>query len=277
MLVHQSQPRRTQGISSDNRRIPRIEQLEDRWCPAFTHALVTGGIKFTGTNLYADSLTGIFIRNGNIYYRTGDNTGGQFTGGGEHDTGMAAPTNPIHIEIFGLDKDDTVDLSGRVAIGLGENSAFGGFTPGTILSIYFDGANGDDKFFSPPPGVVCTPLFGAPTIVFDGKSGMDTMQGHDDRELFLGGPGNDIGLGRGGDDWLLGNDDRDTLYGGSGDDIILGGLHSDIRLDGGSGLDKIYGEDGDDVIFGGSANDFLSGGPDHDEIWGDAGSSGKRG
>jgi hemolysin type calcium-binding protein len=82
---------------------------------------------------------------------------------------------------------------------------------------------------------------GADVMAIGGGHGNDTMKGTGARNVFGGGPGDDVLDGAGGDDHLVGGGGADRLTGGDGQDL-LGGEDGDDFLDGGSGVDRYYGD-----------------------------------
>ncbi|MEZ5897083.1 MAG: M10 family metallopeptidase C-terminal domain-containing protein [Parvularculaceae bacterium] len=88
------------------------------------------------------------------------------------------------------------------------------------------------------------------SIQFDGAGGDDVIWGGLKSDTLLGGDGNDDIYGG------IGNDDID---GGAGDDDLSGGIGRDVIL-GGDGNDSISGGIGHDTINGGAGDDDLSGG-----------------
>ena len=101
-----------------------------------------------------------------------------------------------------------------------------------VLSVHFDGTDGNDQFFGGPND--------------------DTIKG---------GKGLDALYGEGGDDWIYGGADRDWLFGGDNDDYLFGQ----------GGPDEMYGDSGEDELDGGESNDFLDGGPGSDILVGGTG------
>jgi Ca2+-binding RTX toxin-like protein len=127
-----------------------------------------------------------------------------------------------------------------------------------------------------------------------------------DRDLMVGGDGDDTLVGSGGDDVLFGGDGEDWLVGGAGNDVIVGaggawnigteefstdwsvtvtaaaseGNESSPELHGrnadvwftGTGNKILYGGKGNDTILGADADDFIDGGSDNDDVYGGGGS-----
>jgi Ca2+-binding RTX toxin-like protein len=117
-----------------------------------------------------------------------------------------------------------------------------------------------------------------------GGAGNDWIDGDDHDDLIDGGPGNDILYanlededddddGDGGDDYsppdrnvVLGGPGQDTVFGSRvGRDLISGEGENDY-LDGQSGDDVILGGDGNDTLLPGSGADVLEGGPGTDTL-----------
>jgi Ca2+-binding RTX toxin-like protein len=83
------------------------------------------------------------------------------------------------------------------------------------------------------------------------------LGGTNDRDILIGGLGDDALWGDGGDDLLIGGAGVNTLRGGAGNDILKDG--DDISF--------LHGEDGDDVISaGGGAGELIFGGAGNDAI-----------
>ncbi|WP_417524880.1 Hint domain-containing protein [Marinovum sp.] len=113
----------------------------------------------------------------------------------------------------------------------------------------------------------------------DGNDSVDGGDGHD--EIHTGGfdelidpssfpsvpvdpdPENDrdLVIGGAGDDTITTGDDRDTIFGGEGNDDIRGGIDND-SVDGGDGDDSITDIQGADTIDGGAGNDTVIAGFD---------------
>ena len=89
----------------------------------------------------------------------------------------------------------------------------------------------------------------------------DCIIGTNDKDVIIGGDGDDFIRGKKADDNLQGRFNNDRIIGDQGDDAIQGG----------PGGDYLYGKDNNDVIFAGFDSDFLSGGDNNDELYGDFG------
>lgn len=77
-------------------------------------------------------------------------------------------------------------------------------------------------------------------------------------------------FGRDGDDQLIGSPQRDILIGGNGNDDINGGDGSDAMY-GEAGNDSLIGGEGDDQIEGGVGNEFMAGDQGNDTLSGGGG------
>ena len=125
-----------------------------------------------------------------------------------------------------------------------------------------------------------------PTVVGDADGGV--VSGTPDRDVIVGGPGNDrirsgagrdIVCGLGGNDRIATGAGKDVLKGGAGDDELRGaagndklaGAAGDDRLSGGSGKDSLRGSGGSDRIKGGGGDDRARGGGGDDDISGAGG------
>jgi Ca2+-binding RTX toxin-like protein len=87
----------------------------------------------------------------------------------------------------------------------------------------------------------------------------------------VGTHGADTIAGTAGDDVIVGRGGDDVIHGLAGNDLICGGPEDD-HLHGGPGSDGIDGEGGNDVLRGGAGHDGgESGGPGHDELYGEKG------
>lgn len=139
-------------------------------------------------------------------------------------------------------------------------------------------------FIDQPVVGTCNGL--VPTIT--GTTRNDRLEGTDDRDVILAGPGadhifgfdgddvicggfgNDVIRGGNGNDLLFGNESADTLFGDAGDDDLRGGYWKDHLL-GGAGDDTLRGGRGTDRLQGGSGNDTVLGGDGMDTIEGNSG------
>ena len=114
-----------------------------------------------------------------------------------------------------------------------------------------------------------------------------TGRGAADRDLVLGGEGNDTisvrqsfdtVYGGDGDDYITSEGEvaayGDILSGDAGDDTIIGANTHDT-IHGGTGNDSLFGEDGNDFIEGGRGSDIIDGGDGNDSIFADAAGSGR--
>ena len=100
--------------------------------------------------------------------------------------------------------------------------------------------------------------------------GEDHIFGFDGDDVICGGPGNDVIRGGNGNDLLFGNEAADTLFGDAGDDDLRGGYWKDHLL-GGAGDDTLRGGRGTDRLQGGSGNDTALGGDGMDTVEGNSG------
>ena len=115
------------------------------------------------------------------------------------------------------------------------------------------------------------------TLLDDDFDGV--IEGTDDIDVIVGGPGpdridglggDDIICGGGGDDIIDGGSGHDRIWADGGDDTVHGGPGNDA-IDGGDGDDQLSGDDGDDTVHGGPGNDQIDGGDGDDSAAGDAG------
>ena len=88
------------------------------------------------------------------------------------------------------------------------------------------------------------------SLVVEGTSGADTLNGSNSSEVIRGFEGNDV---------LTALDGNDLVEGGTGDDTLYGGDGND-RLDGGAGTDLLQGSAGDDTYVWGAGlgNDTVN-------------------
>lgn len=145
-----------------------------------------------------------------------------------------------------------------IRAGAGDDVVFAGVGDDQV-----DGADGADLIFGED---------GSDTI--DGGTGNDTIDSgtststlplpdlgfgttvpadldpENDRDLVLGGDGDDV---------ITTGDDADTISGGAGADLIDGGIDAD-QIDGDDGNDTLIGGEGSDTINGGAGDDSIFGG-----------------
>ena len=145
-----------------------------------------------------------------------------------------------------------------IRAGAGDDVVFAGVGDDQV-----DGADGADLIFGED---------GSDTI--DGGAGNDTIDSgtststlplpdlgfgttvpadldpENDRDLVLGGDGDDV---------ITTGDDADTISGGAGADLIDGGIDAD-QIDGDDGNDTLIGGEGSDTINGGAGDDSIFGG-----------------
>lgn len=145
-----------------------------------------------------------------------------------------------------------------IRAGAGDDVVFAGVGDDQV-----DGADGADLIFGED---------GSDTI--DGGAGNDTIDSgtststlplpdlgfgttvpadldpENDRDLVLGGYGDDV---------ITTGDDADTISGGAGADLIDGGIDAD-QIDGDDGNDTLIGGEGSDTINGGAGDDSIFGG-----------------
>ncbi len=202
---------------------------------------------------------------GDIYYDGDDATEGDQIYGGDGDDvlygdcgtdepGWATSTNGAADVIYGDAGNDRIygQAGGdNLYAGDGNDTIVGGIGSDNIV-----GGDGYDLIF------------------VDLLSGLTAIA---ERNLALGGSGNDQIIGGWGNDELYGMDDQDKLIGGMGDDKIEGGDGAD-NMSGGAGNDYLrgggyYGTAADlgDTMLGEGGNDYLSGEGGHDKIWGGTG------
>ncbi|SFI77760.1 Hint domain-containing protein [Celeribacter neptunius] len=187
------------------------------------------------------------------------------------------PEDTYTNEFWGMGGDDTISGGG------GDDYLDGGDGNDVI-----EGGDGDDIIIGGPDG---TPDRGyGPYLADDADpyNDRDILMGGAGNDTIYGGDDNDIIDGGADDDHLDGGYDDDTITGGTGNDTIIGGEGSDT-IDGGDGDDIIYGgldpaypdslnvpddagdlevENGKDVIDGGAGNDTIYGQDDDDLIYG---------
>ena len=197
-------------------------------------------------------------------------------------------------------------VNGRIALGLGNDTAIGGAGSET-----FSGDGGDDSIDG--GAGVDTVDYSAATVAcrvdLSNTSWQFTGQGMDlllNFENVIGTALNDTLLGNAGDNKLVGNAGDDTLEGGLGTDILDGGgaaagdtaryagsaaafinlavtgtqntlgygydtLIGIENLEGGSGADNFTGNDGANLLIGNGGNDTFRGGNGNDTIEGGTG------
>ena len=179
--------------------------------------------------------------------------------------------------IFLSNGDNYVDLgtgNSSVSGGMGQNTIFGGSGDVSVFggggNDYIDGESGNDNLIG----------FGGDNTIFGG-SGNDTICAGADGSNYAttetgnnyvdGGSGNDFIYGAGGNDTLLGDTGNSSIYGGAGNEYIEGGS-GNVSINGGAGNDTIYaGGAGNDTIFAGAGNATIYGGNGTDSITGGAG------
>ncbi len=202
---------------------------------------------------------------------------------------------PGHILFDGYDGNDSfnnlTDVWSTARGGEGTDTLAGGSGNDTL-----DGGKGTDTIFG---GGGNDKIWGGPDAdVIDGGSGDDVIYAHGvtdpnavlgyyaptdgkavDKDVVLGGDGNDTLIGgndgddlEGGDgaDWIYGNGGYDVLYGDSGVDHIWGGQGND-DLHGGADGDWLWGETGYDRLYGDAGGDVLFGGDQADQLYGGTG------
>ena len=202
---------------------------------------------------------------GDIYYDGDDGTEGDQIFGGDGDDvlfgdcgtdepGWATSENGASDVIYGDAGND------RIYGQAGGDNLYGGTGHDTIIG----GIGSDNIVGGDGNDVIYVDLVGALTAIAE-------------RNLALGGSGNDRIVGGWGNDELYGMDDRDQLLGGQGDDKIEGGNGADY-LTGGEGNDYMRGggyyattADLSDTLLGEAGNDYLSGERGSDQISGGTG------
>ena len=173
--------------------------------------------------------------------------------------------------IFGEDGSDTIDGgAGNDTIDSGTSTSTLplpdlGF--GTTVPADLDPENDRDLVLGGDGDDVITTGDDADTI--SGGAGADLIDGGIDADQIDGDDGNDT---------LIGGEGSDTINGGAGDDSIFGGLEEgfpdSINIpdatdpEPGNGRDLIDGGDGNDTILGGAGDDVIDGGIDDDFIVG---------
>ena len=254
----------------------------------------------------------------------GGDTGSTLTGGGGQDLFRVAYNPGYYPDSFHADVitdftpgagGDVLDISGLLQWSQyygGWNNASNPFLNGylrlaqsggdTLLQLDHDGPSGAGSFvtvltlqntslanytvdnFQPAWAPLATE-----SVVQDGTSGDDFLQGGIANDTLNGLDGNDTVVGYSGDDSLSGgngNDsidggqDNDTIDGGSGDNTLLGGSGNDLiasldgadSIDAGDGNDTVSAGAGNDTVLGGAGTDSLLGGDGNDSIAAAAGS-----
>ncbi|MDA7429849.1 Hint domain-containing protein [Primorskyibacter aestuariivivens] len=139
--------------------------------------------------------------------------------------------------IFSTDPDDSND--DIIQAGGGDDTIDGGEGSDSA-----DGGDGNDVIdLAGTPPAIDVPTF--PGVPVDADP-------EDDRDLAIGGLG---------DDTILTGDDRDTIDGGDGNDVIESGIDDDL-VTGGAGNDSITDTQGADTIDGGDGDDTIVAGID---------------
>lgn len=120
----------------------------------------------------------------------------------------------------------------------------------SVGMVEFQGGAGDDRFVNNVRNL--------PTRAF-GFGGNDYLEGHNARDEFVGGDGDDTLVGYGG---------HDLLWGGNGNDQLTGDAGHD-QLNGQAGNDRLWGGTGNDVLVAidSGTSDSVSGGLGHDAFW----------
>ena len=81
-----------------------------------------------------------------------------------------------------------------------------------------------------------------------------TFTGNKDRDIMLGGDGENTMNGDKGNDIMVGGNKKDTMNGGDDNDILIGRDGND-ELNGGNGNDTLFGGKGKDTLKGGTGED----------------------
>ena len=133
--------------------------------------------------------------------------------------------------IYGHDGDDHLygdRLRHRPTNGV--DTIYGGRGDDTIRADYAYGEEGDDFLYAPHSGAA----------YLDGGSGVDRLNGDQDRDTLIGGAG---------DDYLKGASESDTMTGGRGADHFVVGLRNDHRFGISKDLITDFEDTGDRIQF----------------------------
>ena len=140
---------------------------------------------------------------------------------------------------------------------------------GIAFGAVINGDNNDNELVGGPGPDTINGKDGNDEI--DGQGGKDNIKGGNGEDSIRGGDGDDQISGQAGDDYLVGDDGVDSIDGNAGNDEIFGGAGDDDTLDGGNGDDEVSGGSGNDRIKGGSGNDSVFGDSGDDVITGGPG------
>ncbi len=160
--------------------------------------------------------------------------------------GTADPLGPAFHRLIGIEDATGTDGADRLAGDDRDNRLVGLDGADRLL-----GLGGDDRL--------------------NGGTGPDTINGGDGRDRLIGGPDGheadqrDVILGGAGDDSAEGGGGNDLLYGQEGNDTLAGGFGAD-ELQGQEGDDVVTGGALSDLVFGGEGDDFVNGGFGYDRI-----------
>ena len=220
---------------------------------------------------------------GDIYYDGDDGCEGDQIYGGDGDDllfgdcgtdepGWQTSANGAADAVYGGAGND------RIYGQAGGDNLYGGggndIIVGGIGSDNVYGGDGDDAIFLDLLTGL-TPL--AERNLALGGSGNDQVRGGHGNDEIYGQNGHDRLLGIAGDDKIEGGDGADYIAGGEGNDYLRGGGYYGTAADlgdtmlGEAGNDYLSGEGGDDSISGGSGSDTLDGGAGHDRLDGGTG------
>lgn len=166
------------------------------------------------------------------------------------------------------------DTSNDYLLGYGGNDTIsGGNGEDTIVGgrgeDWLRGISENDRMLGGPGNDA---LHGGDSVDFlHGGGGDDTIQAgleastDGEREVLIGGRGDDSLVGSEGNDRLAGRAGDDTVEARDGNDMLFGARNDDI-LRGGRGEDLITSGPGEDVLVGGLGDDRLFGGGGRDEF-----------
>ena len=225
---------RTGGM---DRRLLRIESLEQRWTLSANPVLSDGVLTVQGSEL-PDQIEATVVFD-SLAVRVNN----QWT---------VYPNQQVkEIQVFGGAGNDMIRMHGSV-----------------VQTTVLDGEAGDDWIWGSRQDDRILGGFGNDWIF--GLAGQDSLDGGAGHDNLYGGTGDDVIQGGLGNDRLTGEDGCDALLGDAGNDWLWGNLGND-ELQGGEGDDVLFGGWGDDRLLGGNGDDWISGEPGRDYLDANAG------